>query len=228
MIVCPQCRNANDEDASTCSRCGAALVPGPTYLLSRRPAAARPPIEIAAPKPPSPWRGVVALVVVVAAAVGMGAWYLLRPDPCEGTNFDSENFGYCLTIPDGWTAESAMFGGDVTLDQFSAPSEPATVVVEAVDLTQDADLAAFAQAVRDASEESGLTPGRVRQATIDGTPAQLWDIEYSTDDGDSYLGREVVVVRDEVGWRLSLNDLASGFDEHVASFEAMLSSFRFR
>jgi hypothetical protein len=40
--------------------------------------------------------------------------------------------------------------------------------------------------------------------------------------------REVVVVRDEVGWRISLSDTADGFEVSQTAFRRMLDSFRFR
>ena len=74
------------------------------------------------------------LGVIVGVGVVVGAFVLLRPDPCGGTNFESENFGYCIVVPEGWEAGPAQFGADVTLDQFAPPTGSATVVVEAVDL----------------------------------------------------------------------------------------------
>jgi hypothetical protein len=36
------------------------------------------------------------------------------------------------------------------------------------------------------------------------------------------------VVKDQVGWRITLNDLADTFDDHAAHFQGMLRSWRFR
>jgi hypothetical protein len=228
MIVCPGCRHANDEEAVACERCGASLEPGPAQLLSRRAPTERPPVEIAEPKPPSPWRAIAAIGVLIGAGMGVGVWFLFRPNPCEGTNFTSDQFGYCLTVPANWEWRPAKFGDAVTVDQFAPPSQSATVLVEAADLPDDASLDAFATAVRQKDEEAGMTPGPIERATVDGADALAWDIDYTSDSGQSYGVREVVVVRDHFGWRLMLNDTSSEFDGHVSQFNQMVQSFRFR
>jgi hypothetical protein len=228
VIVCPNCRNANDEDAKACAKCGASLEPGPTHLSTRRPPNERPPIEIPQPRPPSPWRAIVGLGVLLGVGIGAGAWYLLRSDPCDGTNFSSERFGYCMTLPEEWTWQPAKFGESVTVDQFTPPSESATVLVEAADLPDDADLSAFADAVRRTDEEAGLSPGPIEKTTVDGADALAWEIDYTSDAGGAYGVREVVVVNDRFGWRLMLNDVAESFHRHVSTFETMVESFRFR
>jgi hypothetical protein len=227
MIVCPNCRNANDEEADACARCGASLEPGPTHLQSRRPQSERPPIEIAQPKPPSPWRAIVVLAVLAGVGVGAAMWFALRPDPCDGANFTSEQFGYCLTMPEDWEWTPAKFGDAVTVDQFAPPTQSATVLVEAADLPDDADLETFAAAVRQKDEDAGLTPGPIDRTTVDGADALSWDIAYTSDSGNPYNVREVVVVENHAGWRLVLNDTAEGFDQHAPQFESMVQSFRF-
>jgi hypothetical protein len=197
-------------------------------MPTRRAPGVRPQIEDAPPVPPSRWRALVVLGAVVLGAVGVGTWLLLRPDPCRGTNFSSANFGYCLTVPEGWTAEPARFGSSVELDQFAVPSQGATVLVEAVDLQQKDDLGGFADMVRQKDESAGLKPGPGRRTEIDGVAAQVWDITIVSDAGTSYQMREVVVVKDQVGWRITLNDVADTFDEHAVPFQEMLRSWRFR
>ncbi len=229
MIVCPACRNANDEGAQFCARCGRSLEPAASYMMpTRRASGERPHIEDAPPVGPSRWRALVVLGAVVLGAVGVGTWLLLRPDPCRGTNFTSANFGYCLTVPEGWTAEPARFGSSVELDQFAVPSQGATVIVEAVDLQRGADLGGFADFVRQKDETAGLKPGPGRRTEIDGVAAQVWDITIASDAGTTYQLREVVVVKDQVGWRITLNDLADTFDAHAVPFREMLRSWRFR
>ncbi len=227
MIVCPSCRHANDEEAVACERCGGPLTPGPTQMLARRAPAQRPPIEIAEPRPPSPWRAAVVLGVLAGVAIGAAAWFAFRPDPCQGTNFTSNQFGYCLMLPQNWEWAPAKFGESVTVDQFSPPSQSATVLVEAADLPDDADVAAFAAAVRQRDQEAQLTPGPIREASVDGADALSWDIHYTSNSGRRYAVREVVVVNDHFGWRLVLNDVADSFDEHAPQFDGMVESFRF-
>ena len=228
MIVCPACRNANDEGAEFCANCGRSLEPSASMMPTRRASGVRPQIEDAPPAPPSRWRALVVLGAVVLGAVGVGTWLLLRPDPCRGTNFSSANFGYCLTVPEGWTAEPARFGSSVELDQFAVPSQGATVLVEAVDLQQKDDLGGFADMVRQKDESAGLKPGPGRRTEIDGVAAEVWDITIVSDAGTSYQMREVVVVKDQVGWRITLNDVADAFEEHAVPFDEMLRSWRFR
>ena len=228
MIVCPSCRHGNGEDAAACERCGASLVPGPTQLLSRRAPSERKPVEIAQPKPPSPWFAVAVLGILLGAGVGAGAWYLLRPNPCDGTNFTSDQFGYCLTVPESWDWRPAKFGDAVTVDQFSPPSQPATVLVEAADLPDDATLETFADSVRQRDQDAGMTPGAIERTTVDGADALAWNIDYTSDSGTAYGVREVVVVNDHFGWRLMLNDIAADFGDAVPQFNRRVGSFRFR
>ena len=107
----------------------------------RRAESERPPIGIKKPTPPSKTRPLLVLAALVGIAAGVSAFFAFRPDPCQGTNFESENFGYCLVVPDGWEAGPAQFGADgLTLDQFAPPTGSATVVVEAVDLETGTEL----------------------------------------------------------------------------------------
>ncbi len=226
MIVCPQCRQANPEEAQFCSRCGRSLEPGPTFMGPARQTEGRLPIEIKTPQPPSRWRPVILLAAALGIVVGFAAWKLLGPDPCRGRNFTSERFGYCLTIPEGWSAGTAQVG-NTALDQFSVPTEPTTVLVEAVDLSADTNLAQFAEFVRQKDGEAGLTAGPIRAVTLGGMDAESWDISLASAAGDAFQVREVVVVKDEVGWRITLNDSAEGFHDHARSFQQMLDSWRF-
>lgn len=228
MIVCPSCRTVNQEDLQFCSSCGRSLEPGPTTMLPRRPEEERPEIEIRTPKGPSKWRPVAIVGVVVFAAAAFGGYTLFRRDPCAETNFTSAAFGYCLTVPEGWTAEPARFGADVTLDQFAPPRDSATVIVEAVDLQDGAQLAGWADFVRRKDEGAGLIPGPASEAIIDGVAAQQWDVSVASEGGTDYQMREVVVVQNDIGWRITLNDVASSFDVSSATLERMLGSWRFR
>jgi hypothetical protein len=228
VVVCPSCREVNEEDRPSCQRCGTSLEPSSVALLPRRAEGARPPIEILKPKPTSPWRVVAVLAAFGGMVVGAGAFLLLRPDPCEGTNFESETFGYCVLVPDGWEAGPARFGDDVTLDQFAPPTGTATVVVEAVDLESGTGLEQWSEFVRQRDEEAGLIPGPASEAVVDGTEALRWDVSVATEEGRSFLMREVVVVRSDVGWRITLNDLQEGFDSSAVVFDQMLESWQFR
>lgn len=228
MIVCPACRHANDEEARVCARCGGSLEPVPMVVARRAERRTPRPIEVPPPEPPPRWRVVAVLGVLTAGMIGVGAFLLLRPDPCEGTNFSSPAFGYCLSVPAGWTAEPARFGDQVALDQFAPPKDAATVIVDATDLERGVTLEEWAGFVRQRDADAGLTPGPASATTVDGLPAQRWDVTVTSDAGTSYRMREVVVVRDEVGWRIALSDTEEGFTVSSAVFERMLASFRFR
>ena len=158
MVVCPTCREVNEEGRAICQKCGSSLAPDAVALLPRREPGERAPIEMRKPPQPSKWRPLIVLGVVLGAAAVVGAFFVLRPDPCGDTNFESENFGYCLLVPDGWEAGPAQFGADVTLDQFAPPTGSATVVVEAVDLETGAELDQWSEFVRQRDEDAGLTP----------------------------------------------------------------------
>src|SRR5918994_487643 len=174
MVVCPSCRHANEEGAETCANCNNSLAPGyRAFWAVRRDPWERPPIEVRQPTPPSKWRPYVVLGGLVLAVTVAGAAWLLRPDPCQGTNFRSENFGYCILVPEGWEAGPARFGSAVELDQ-----------------------------------DAGLTPGASSEATLDGVEALTWDVTVSGESGENFHMREVVAVLDDIGWRITLNDVA--------------------
>ena len=227
MVVCPTCRETNAEDHLVCQKCGTSLEPGAVALPPRR-ESSRVPIEIRKPEPPPKWRAVVILAAIGGMVLGAGAYLLFRPDPCDGTNFASDSFGYCLLVPDGWEAGPARFGAQVTLDQFAPPTGSATVVVEAVDLETGTGLEQWSEFVRERDEGAGLTPGPAGETTIDGTNALRWDVSVAAEGGESFLMREVVVVMDDIGWRITLNDLQDGFDTSAVVFDDMLDSWQFR
>jgi hypothetical protein len=228
VVVCPQCRNINPEEAQVCERCGTSLEPGFAALMPvRRSESERPPIEIRQPKQASRWRPYVILGALGLAVVGGVVGFLVRPDPCSGTNFESQNFGYCILVPEGWEAGPARFGDQVTLDQFAPPTESATVVVEAVDLEDGTALEEWSAFVRSRNEEAGLTPGSASETSLDGVGALQWDVTVAPEDGETFKMREVVTVREDVGWRITLNDVAEGFGTTAVVFEGMLESWHF-
>jgi hypothetical protein len=228
VVVCPSCRTINAEEATACASCGASLEPGVASLTPvRRTESERPPLEIQQPKPPSKWRPFVILGLLLGGIAVVSGAYLLRPDPCEGANFESENFGYCISVPEGWRASEARFGADVVLDQFAPPTESTTVLVEAVDLESGAALEDWAATVLQKDEGIGLTPGAASEIELGGVPALQWEVT-STDGQQSFRMREVVAVRGDVGWRIALSDLSDGFGTSAVVFQGMLETWRFR
>jgi len=227
VVVCPTCREINEEGRAICQKCGSSLAPDAVALLPRREAGERPPIEMRKPPQPSKWRPLILLGVFLVGLTAVAAFFALRPDPCGDTNFESENFGYCLMVPDGWEAGPAQFGADVTLDQFAPPTGSATVVVEAVDLETGVALDQWSEFVRKRDEDAGLTPGPASDAKLGGADALQWDVSVASEGGNSFLMREVVVVSNDVGWRVTLNDLQEGFDTSAVAFRDMLDSWQF-
>ena len=228
MVICPNCRSVNEEDRGHCASCGASLDPAiASFGAIRHSPSDRPQIELRVPKQPSRWRPIVFLGFIAVVLVGSGAYAFFRPDPCDGTNFASQNFGYCLLVPLGWEAGPARFGADVTLDQFAPPTESATVVVQAVDLESGTGLDQWSEFVRSQDEDAGLTPGPASDAALDGADALQWDVTVEADGGETFQMREVVTVRDDVGWRVTLNDVQDGFDTSAVVFQDMLESWQF-
>jgi hypothetical protein len=227
MVVCPTCREVNEEGRAICQKCGSSLAPDAVALLPRREPGERAPIEMRKPPQPSKWRPLVVLGVFLVGLTAVAGFFALRPDPCGDTNFESENFGYCLMVPDGWEAGPAQFGADVTLDQFAPPTGSATVVVEAVDLETGVALDQWSEFVRKRDEDAGLTPGPASDAKLGGADALQWDVSVASEGGNSFLMREVVVVSDNIGWRVTLNDLQEGFDTSAVAFRDMLDSWQF-
>ena len=227
MVVCPTCREVNEEGRAICQKCGSSLAPDAVALLPRREPGERPPIEMRKPPQPSKWRPLIVLGVFLIGLTAVAGYVALRPDPCGETNFESENFGYCLLVPEGWEAGPAQFGADVTLDQFAPPTGSATVVVEAVDLETGVALEQWSEFVRTRDEDAGLTPGPASEATLDGADALQWDVSVASEGGNTFLMREVVVVSNDIGWRVTLNDLQDGFDTSAVVFRDMLDSWQF-
>jgi hypothetical protein len=160
--------------------------------------------------------------------IGGAAFLMFKPNPCKGTNFTSDNFGYCISVPEGWIAQPARFGSSATLDQFAPARATATVIVDAADLTDEAELEQWAAYVRQKDQDAGLIPGPATDLTLDGVDARQWDVSVTSDSGDEYTMREVVVVRDSVGWRVTLSDLSDGFASSAGTLQLMLESWRFR
>ena len=227
MVVCPTCREVNEEGRAICQKCGSSLAPDAVALLPRREPGERAPIEMRKPPQPSKWRPLIVLGVFLVGLTAVAGFFALRPDPCGDTNFESENFGYCLMVPEGWEAGPAQFGADVTLDQFAPPTGAATVVVEAVDLETGVALDQWSEFVRKRDEDAGLTPGPASDAKLGGADALQWDVSVASEGGNSFLMREVVVVSDNIGWRVTLNDLQDGFDTSAVAFRDMLDSWQF-
>lgn len=228
MIVCPACRASNAEERATCEACGGSLAPGPAALRARRAPSERPAIEIPTRRPPSRFRPYIVLGAFLLLVAGGIAFAVLRPDACRGRSFTSDAFGYCVDVPDGWAQAPARFGNGATLDGFSDVDGTASILVEAVDLTDTTDLDTWARMVRARDEAVGLSPGATTDVVVGGVPARSWELTAESGDGTAYRTREVVLVRDAVGWRLTLNETEAGFADASDALDELLATWGFR
>ena len=189
----------------------------------------------APPPPPDPGSGrrsrvpvLVALAVLSAMVliVGSLALWLSTPGRCDNATFTSERFGYCMTAPAGWTAETARVG-DTPVDRFIEPDGSAVVYVQAVAVDQGQDVHAFSDYVRSVAEQSGYTLGQPNDFEIDGVAAVSWEKSEATPTTSETIVREVVFVRGDTAWRVQFADSADAFDAHKPAFEEMLGSWHF-
>ncbi len=111
----------------------------------------------------------------------------------------------------------------MTLDQFAPPTGSATVVVEAVDLETGVALDQWSEFVR-TRDEDAASAGPGRESKLDGADALQWDVSVASQGGETFLMREVVTVSNDIGWRVTLNDLQDGFDTSAVVFRDMLDS----
>jgi hypothetical protein len=228
VIVCPQCRESNEEGANFCSKCGRTLEPGPAALAPRRELVRGPSqLELPPAKPRSRWPVLGFLGVILVFAGGYWLYTAVRPDPCEGRNFVSERFGYCLSVPEGWEAGPGQVGV-IAFDEIVLPSEAAVVTIRAVDLATNEDLTDYAESVRAANAATGLDAGPVSDLFLDSETAVAWDVTGTNDRGQEFSGRQVITLVEDTAWIISFSDRADRISLHQKPFQAMLASFRFR
>src|SRR5688572_30440558 len=147
MLVCPTCRGENGEDARFCTRCGRSLSVEEASRLGPRRREERPEaFDIPPPKVSSPVPGIVTLALLVALAGGVGAWWILRPNPCEG-KFTSPRFPYCLELPSGWRDGTEQIQG-AEADTYAPQDFDPVVLVIAEPSQPGASTRAFADAQR--------------------------------------------------------------------------------
>jgi hypothetical protein len=183
------------------------------------------------PPPPKakPSKIGIVLTALVAAAVvavtGLGVRTALRPDPCQGAAFVSSTYGYCVTPPTGWTASSAtqeFFG----VDAFRNTTSPVVVYVDAIQLGSE-DLDAVTAEVRQLDEGTGgVTLSDVESSTLGGEPTREWTVTEQSPQGGRSV-REILVVRDDVAWRIEVADVEGAPDQDYTEAQQLLDSFRF-
>jgi hypothetical protein len=226
MLVCPQCRSENTEESSVCRVCGRSLVPEEAQLRRTEIAdRSDDAFDIKPPKPPSAWPAIVILLVVVLGGAGVGIWYSLRPNPCQGM-YSSALFPYCADIPQGWTGRS-MLEGQGNIDRFETTAEDAVTLVQADPiLDPNSSTAQYAQQFRSNQSERGLSPTLPGPVPIDGEEAIGWDVTAETQDGEVVRLRDVVLVRGQLAWHIRLVAAEDSYERARLDFEGMLASWQ--
>jgi hypothetical protein len=227
VLVCPNCRNENLEDARFCTTCGRSLAPeeaAPVRVARRE--ASDEGIDIATPKPPSPVPGLVGLATLIVLTAGIGTWWALRPNPCEG-KFSSEQFPYCVQIPAGWQQSEEVIQ-NTPADAFASRTFDPVVLVFAEPTEPGVETEAFADAQREAQESSGVFPGPLGQREVAGSRAMAWEFTNTVDTGEVLRYRNVVLVRDGTAWTIQFLVERDRFQNAVTQFERMLDSWAWK
>lgn len=225
MLVCPNCRNENPEEAQVCRVCGRSLEP--VGMSMRRPEGAERPdedLDVAPPNPPSGWPGIVLVVALVVGIVAAGVWYGVQPEPCQG-KFVSSLYGYCMEIPEGWTGGSVRTPVGAA-DRFQTGDEGAVVHVRSGEVAPGVNTAQYAQGFRSFAEAQGLSVGPTQAVAVgeEGT-GLAWDASGPIAEPGLVRQREVVVVRGTEGWRITLVGTLDAFDEARLALNVMLNTW---
>jgi hypothetical protein len=228
MLVCPNCRSENVEDARFCKVCGRSLEPVETQLQRTEVGeAAEEALDIRPPKPRSAIPGIITILVLAVAAVGVGVWYAMRPNPCEG-KFVSVLYGYCIAIPEGWTGGSIRTPVGAT-DLYRPRSREAVMQVRSGEVAPGVDTTQYAQGFRTTQEAAGFTVGPPQSVPVgEEDVAVAWEISGTDTDLGVVRQRDVVFVRGTQGWRITLAGPAESFDEARVAFEEILASWGWR
>jgi zinc-ribbon domain len=227
MLVCPECRNENPEEAKFCTWCGRSLAAAETALRRfKRREDSDEGIEIAIPKLPNPLFSILGVVVAALIAVGVGAWYLTRPNPCEGKQA-SDQFPYCLELPSGWDQATEDLEGQQA-DTYSPPSGDALILVQAEQVQPGMDTQAYAEAHRDRQEAGGLFPGPLEHADVGGLEAISWEVTTTTEAGTALHQLQVALVRAGTGWVINYVGNEESYPRDRDLFQQVLETWSFQ
>jgi hypothetical protein len=228
VLVCPSCRNENAEDAAFCKVCGRALDPIHQPMRSQQRDQAADDMDMPPPRSRSAVPVVIALVVAGAAILVSGIWFSARPNPCAG-KFSSVLFGYCAEIPEGWRGGSQVTGQE-NLDQFVPRQDDAITWVRVREIVDPAaQTQQYAQQFRTSQETQGLDPSRVEAVPLGGEQALAWEVSLPAESGEEDLRiREVVIVREDGAWRITLAATETAYPEARAGFEELLSTWTWK
>lgn len=226
MLVCPECRNENPEAAKFCTRCGRALDAGESVIrrVERRESGQE--IDIPTPKPPSRLVGILGAAAIALTVLGVGTWWLLRPNPCEGKEH-SDQFPYCLQVPTGWEQATEEIGGQQA-DTYSPPEGDAFILVQAEEVQPGMDSSGYAETHREREEAGGLFPSPVENLDVGGEEAVSWEVSSTTEGGTVVHQLQVALVRGGTGWVITFagNEESFGRDRDV--FHQVLQSWSFK
>jgi hypothetical protein len=228
MLVCPNCRNENSEEARFCQVCGRGLDPSAAPMRGQRERAEETAeLDVPAPKSANVLPLVLALMVIVAGVVVFSVWYGSRPNPCEG-KFSSALFGYCAEIPEGWRGGSQVAVPE-NIDEFSPNQDDAVTWVRVREIVDPAtQTQQYAQQFRTSQESDGLDPSRVEVVPLDGEQALAWEVSVPNEDGDPLRIREVVIVREDGAWRITLAATETSYPDARVGFEELLSTWTWK
>jgi hypothetical protein len=207
--------------------------PGPPQPPPRPDPASLEPQDVEATPPEPPpyskapfWIGLLLLLGFVGAAVGVVA-ALVQPDICDGTTFRSDRFGYCLVVPEGWTADGEGTLGEIPADRIQVPDDIGTVYVQAVPISEGQTLQDFADTIRSLNEQAGYRLEEISQATVAGAPALRWDFTTGVRGGVQLRMREIVFIDGNSGWRVQIAEGKPGFDGTASTVDSMLETWVF-
>ena len=232
MLVCPGCRNENLEEAGFCRACGRSLEPVASFARRvEREEAEESDLELPAPRRGGRWAALALLVVGMLAVSGWAIFATAQPNPCRG-RFSSSLYPYCAQIPQGWGGGAALDGTE-TIDRFVRDSQEVEAVAnvrveEIVDPTVQTQQ--YAQQFRTSQEADGLDPSSAEVVELDGEQALAWNytVAGTTEAEPPLLIREVVMVRSEGAWRVTLIATEEVYQEARIAFERMLDSWRWK
>lgn len=224
MLVCPQCRGENVEEARFCNRCGRSLEPGEMALRRlERSEGQSEFLDFPPPKRPSAVPGILALSLLGLLLLGVGAWYLLRPDPCA-QKFESSQFPYCLAVPRGWQAGSQPIQ-NVPTDVFGPQAALPFVYVTADAAPAQADSQSYADVQRQGLREDGLFPSPLENDEVGGSQALAWETTFTDSDGTVIRQRTITLIKDGQAWQIGLVSTQQDFEQARSQLESMLSSW---
>jgi len=228
MLVCPECRNENPEAAKFCTRCGRTLTDTESTLrrIERREETGEG-IDIPPPKQANPLFGILGIVAVGLTIVVIGAWWLLRPNPCEGKQA-SPQFPYCLEVPRGWEQATEEIGGGQQADTYAPPSGDAAILVVAEQVQPGTDTTAYAETHRSQEEAGGLFPGPLEQLDVAGTEAVSWEVTTTTEGGTVVHQLQVALVRGGTGWVITYVGNEESFPRDRDLFQQVLETWSFQ